>query len=249
MASVRNTLKEYFKAKVIKYLNHKGLTIVTFDSREVQLEKVRNDWLTKNNINSIIDVGASDGGFATKARKLFQRAKIYSFEPIPSSYKILTKKFASDKNFKAFNIALGNTVGQSEFHLHEHVGASSFLRISDLHIDAHPYTKNCSEIKVALDKLDNLIKIEDLTPDILLKLDVQGYEIEVLKGSEELLKHTRYVYSEVCFNKLYEEQPLFDDIADFLRERGFHIAGVENIARSTKDGTFLNADVFFTRNF
>ncbi|MBN1561074.1 FkbM family methyltransferase [candidate division KSB1 bacterium] len=240
-------MKQFLKTKVVRYLNEKGLTIVSFDSREAQLEKVRYNWLTDQHINSVIDVGASDGGFAAKARELFRGAKIFSFEPIPSSYKILTKKFASDKNFRAFNVALGNTVGQSEFHLHEHIGASSFLRISNLHIDAHPYTKNYSKISVALEKLDNLIKIEELTPNILLKLDVQGYEIEVLKGAEELLKYIRCIYSEVCFNKLYEEQPLFDDIIDFLRKRGFHIAGVENIARSMKDGTFLNADVFFTR--
>jgi FkbM family methyltransferase len=241
-------IKQFFKAKVVQYLNQKGLTIVPFDSREAQLEKVRYNWLIKQNINSIIDVGASTGGFATKARELFQSATIYSFEPIPRSYRTLTKKFASDKNFKAFNIALGNASGQFDFYLNEHVGASSFMEISDLQMDAHPNTQKYSKIKVPLDKLDNLIYPDDLTTNILLKLDVQGYEIEVLKGADKLLKHIGYIYSEVCFEKLYEKQPLFDDIIDFLKERGYRIAGVENISRSLKDGTFLNADVFFTRN-
>jgi FkbM family methyltransferase len=241
-------IKQFLKVKVIKYLNKKGLTIVPFDSREAQLEKVRYNWLTNQNINSIIDVGASEGGFASKARELFRGAKIYSFEPIPSSYKTLTKKFKSDKNFKAFNIALGNTVGQLEFHLNEHIGASSFLKTSNLHVDAHPYTKNYSKIKVASDKMDNLVEASELTQNVILKLDVQGYEIEVLKGAEGLLKHVKFIYSEVCFNKLYEEQPLFDEIINFLRERGYRIAGVENISQSLKNGMFLNADVFFARN-
>lgn len=233
----------------IKYLNKKGLTIVPFQKREAKLEQVRYNWLIKENISTIIDVGASEGRFATKARELFPEAIIYSFEPIPRSYQKLIKKFNSDKNFKAFNTALGNAIGELEFNQNEHIGASSFLEISKLQIDAHPYTQNYSKIKVAVDKLDNLIKASDLTPNIILKLDVQGYEIEVLMGAERLLKHIKFIYSEVCFNELYEGQSLFDDIIYFLRGKGYRIAGIENISQSLKDGIFLNADVFFVRNY
>jgi FkbM family methyltransferase len=239
-------IRQLLKTKFIKYLNKKGLTIVPFNTREAQLEKVRYSWLIKQNINSVIDVGASEGGFATKFRGLFPEAKIYSFEPIPRSFKKLIKKFELDKNFFAYNMALGNTTGELEFNRNEHIGASSFLEISKLHKDAHPYTQNYSKIKVGVNKLDNIFKPNNLTPNIILKLDVQGYEIEVLKGAEGLLKHIKFIYSEVCFNKLYEKQPLINEIVSFLKEKGFQISGIENISQSIKDGLFLNADAIFT---
>ena len=200
------------------------------------------------NINTVLDVGASHGQFATKARTLFPEAMIYSFEPIPSSYKILNKKFKADKNFKAFNIALGTTTGKTEFYQNNHVGSSSFLEISTLHIDAYPYTKNYSKINITVDKLDNIIKAEELILNIILKIDVQGYEKKVLEGAEELLKNVQIIYTEVSFNELYNGQPLINEIVDFLKERGFKIIGIENVSQSIKDGTFLQADVFFMNN-
>jgi FkbM family methyltransferase len=241
-------IKSLLKSIVIKYLNKKKLTIVPYDSREGQLEQVRYNWLIKHNINTVIDVGASQGVFSAKARSLFPNAMIYAFEPIPGSYQTLTEKFRSDNKFKAFNVALGNEIGQKDFFKNQHIGASSFMKISDLQMDAHPDTKNYSKIKVNLDRLDNFIEDLIIRPNIFLKLDVQGYEIEALKGAEKLLEKTKVVFSEVCFDYLYEGQPLLGDINDFLSQKGYKIIGIENIARSVKDGAYLNADVFFIRD-
>ena len=89
---------------------------------------------------------------------------------------------------------------------------------------------------------------ENLEANILLKIDVQGYEKSVLEGAEELLKNTKVILTEVSFNELYKDQALFNEIIDFLKERGYYLAGIENISQSLKDGTFLQADVFFVRS-
>jgi len=232
---------------ISNYLKKKNLKIVPFDSREAQLEQVKYNWLIEHNIKTVLDVGASDGAFSTKARSIFPDAMIYAFEPIPQSYDKLIKKFKADSKFKAFNVALGDNTGKLDFFKNEHIGASSFMKISDLQINAHPYTKDYSKIKVNIDRLDNYTEDLKINPNILLKLDVQGYEIEVLKGAEKLLEEVKIVFSEVCFDYLYEGQPLFGDIIDFLSLRGYRISGIENIAQSIKDGTYLNADVFFIR--
>ena len=241
-------IKSILKSFIKKILITRGSVIKPYNEYEEKLEKVKYNWLLNQNINTVIDIGASDGGYAMKVRNLFPHAKIFSFEPIPESYKKLNDKFKSDENFKAFNIAVGNTTGKSEFYQNNYVGSSSFLEMSTLHIDAYPYTKDCSKIEVNVDKLDNIIKANELVPNVILKIDVQGYEKYVLEGAEDLLKNIKIIFTEVSFNSLYKSQWLFNEIIDFLKERGFIIGGIENISQSLQDGTFLQADVFFIRN-
>lgn len=241
-------IKSALKSLLIKYLNTKHLTIVPFDTNDGKIEKVKYYWLIDQNINMIIDVGASNGVFASKIRKYFPNTLIYSFEPIPDSYRKLVKRFKSDIYFKAFNIALGNTSGKLKFNQNVHVGSSSFLEMSTLHKEAHPHTKNYSKINVRVDKLDNLINFEDEKLNIFLKLDVQGYERFVIEGADQLLQKVKVIYTEVSFNELYKGQSLINEIIYFLEEKGFKMVGVEDVSRSVIDGTFLQANVFFTRN-
>ena len=240
--------KTKIRALLEKFLNKKHLTIVPLNTVEGKIEKVRYNWLVNLNINTILDVGASTGGFASRIRYHLPKAMIYAFEPIPESYRELTKRFKSDRRFKAFKIAIGDNSENLKFHQNTHVGASSFLEMSALHKDAHPYAKNFSTISVAIDTLDNVVAGEKLQSNILLKMDVQGYEKRVLEGAEQILKKTKVVYSEVSFSHLYDGQPLVNEIVDCLNQHGFRMAGIENVSQSTKDGAFLQADAFFLKN-
>ena len=236
------------KSLIKKVLYKRGLVIKPYEEYEEQLEKVKDDWLINQDIKTIIDIGASYGGYAKKIRKLFPNAKITSFEPIPASYKSLTSFFETDPNFKAFNVALGDRTGTMEFFENDYVGSSSLLEMADLHKEAYPQTKNYSKINVDVDTLDNMIEPSDLDSMVLVKIDVQGYEENVLRGAEQLLPHVDIIFTEVSFNPLYKGQLLINGIIDLLKENGFAIAGVENVSQSLKDGTFLQADLYFTRS-
>lgn len=97
-----------------------------------------------------------------------------------------------------------------------------------------------SERRIGQDVLDEW----EIDCDIL-KLDVQGYELEVLKGAEKTLQKVGVVQCEVEFNPLYENQPLFPAIDGFLRERGFELYDLRNLHYLS--GQLYWADAFYLR--
>jgi len=99
---------------------------------------------------------------------------------------------------------------------------------------------------VAIVPLDLLAVREKLPPPDLLKLDVQGYELEVLRGGEACLRHARAVLCEVSFKTSYSGQPLFADVVSFLNERGFTLHG---LGESTALGApLVQTDALFVRH-
>jgi hypothetical protein len=88
------------------------------------------------------------------------------------------------------------------------------------------------------------VSAEELEAPALLKLDVQGYELQALRGCEALLEHFAYIYAECSFIELYTGQALADEVAGWLAERGFRQTGVGNLA-SDREGRSVQADFLF----
>ena len=116
--------------RIIKnILRYYGKEVVPYNDYEKRFEPVKFDWLKSFNIQTIIDVGASDGGYVKKIRPIFPQSKIYSFEVIEDSYQQLLKHFGNDPHFKAYNICLNNYNGICDFFINEYKGSSSLLKI------------------------------------------------------------------------------------------------------------------------
>ncbi len=231
-----------------KILNRFGLVIKDRDQYEERLSKVNSIWLQKLDIASIIDIGASTGGYSSKARKIYPAAKIASFEPLPKSYHKLTERFKNDLNHKAYNFVLSDKSGELEFNESSNSGSSSILTMSKTHAEAYPHTAKNTAIKVKADTLDAVFDSLGLEGNILLKLDVQGAEALVLKGAEQTLSKVKVVFIETSFVELYKGQWLFDDLYSFMKKHDFHLAGVENVSQNLKDGSFLQMDAYFMKN-
>ncbi|GAB4461333.1 MAG: FkbM family methyltransferase [Bacteroidales bacterium] len=237
--------------KLVKNILHRfGKDIVPYDEYEKKLEPVKFNWLKSFNINTIIDIGASDGGYAKKIRAIFPDARIFSFEVINDSYIKLKERFKDDSKFQAFNICLSNYNGHCDFFVNEYKGSSSMLNMSRLHKEAYLFTQKYQPIQVECKTLDSFIeqnKVE-VEENILLKLDVQGAEWIVLEGAHDILKRVKVIFMEVSFNTLYENSVLFSDTVIKMNQLGFNVIGIENISQSLIDGTFLQADVYLVRN-
>jgi FkbM family methyltransferase len=204
-------------------------------------------WFKHADIQTVIDVGSFTGGFAFAMRQMLPDAQIYSFEPLPDNYRKLVHNLEKFGRFQAFLTALGNERGELTFWRNDFAASSSALAMSDLHKQSFPETGHAVAIQVPVARLDELLGQVALTGKTLLKLDVQGYELEVLRGGGKMLEQVEYIFSEVSFRPLYEGQPLFDDVYGFLKPLGFAYAGNLDVLPSPVDGTILQADALFIR--
>lgn len=192
-------------------------------------------------VDTIIDIGANNGQFLKASNYFFPKASIYSFEPIPDLFQKLDK--LQSKNIKIFNIAVGSSTGNFDFHLNAYSHVSSFLNISK---ENETYPKDSIRtIQVKQDTLDNVSKSLDIKGITLLKLDVQGFEMEVLKGGINTIKtHVNYIIVEANFVNLYENQPTFTELNRYLNELGFELKTMLDF-NFGKNKSYIEADFLY----
>lgn len=177
------------------------------------------------NIKTVLDIGANTGQFAKQIREQIPEAQIYSFEPLKDCFEILQKTFKKDSRFKAFNFALGEKEEELEIHKSEYSPSSSLLKMNEIHKKLFPHTKQHTEEKILVKRLDDISEEFVLKKEILIKVDVQGFEEKVILGGEKTFAIAKAVIMEVSFVELYENQPSFDIIYKKLKTLDFTYAG------------------------
>jgi len=197
----------------------------------------------KNKYRTIVDIGANRGQFSLAASQN-PDALIYAFEPLSKPAEIFKKVFKNNNNVKFFNVAIGNTEKETSINVSAKDDSSSLLEISQLQNELFPGTFKDSVEEVFLAPLEKFINEDDLISPALLKLDVQGYELEALKGCQKLLKGFDHIYCECSFISLYKGQKLSSEIISFLNDHDFELAGFFNL-KKTPDGDCIQADLLF----
>jgi FkbM family methyltransferase len=211
--------------------------------------ELKQPWLLAMNIRTILDVGANVGQFATLAHAVFPAARIFSFEPLPDCFEQL--KLRLPKNSRAFNVALGDSSGELDFYrAGSCTPASSFLHMTRFHFEAFPETSGGQEslpVKVKVQTLDEVVDGLQLEDNILLKLDVQGYEDKVIAAGTETLKRVSVAIIETSFMPLYDGQVLFNEVHNLLFTHGFVFQGNLNQQFHPVNGKIVSADSIFVR--
>ena len=200
--------------------------------------------LRQLNCRSIVDVGANRGQFALVARRCFPRAAIISFEPLPGPAKQCQRVFVKDEQVRLYEVALAPSSGTATIHVAAHDDSSSLLPITALQNQLFPGTSEVRQETVRTGPLREFVRPEEIRSPALLKIDVQGYELEVLKGCDEMLGRFGFVYVECSFVELYAGQANVSEVTDFLRKRGFECRGVYNVSYS-RAGQAIQADFLF----
>jgi len=195
---------------------------------------------------SVVDVGANVGQFSLLVRALHPDAQIVAFEPLPDAAARYRQVFQGDGKAVLHEAAIAPEQGRATMHVSASADSSSLLPISDRQSELFPGTQEIGTTDVAAGPLDGFVAAGQLASPAMLKIDVQGFELEVLRGSATLLADFAYVYVEASFEALYEDQALFEDVARFLESEGFVEAGRYNIAH-TADGSPIQADFLFRR--
>ena len=203
--------------------------------------------LSQLNIGTIIDVGANQGQFARMISGFFPRAELHCFEPLEEPFRKLSA-WAQTQNGRVhcFQLALGEQEGEMEMHLHEqHTPSSSLLAATDTCHRLYPQTQAERMARIRISTLDKVLEDSDRLPmEILLKLDVQGFEDRVLRGGKRVLSQRRAVVLEVSLAPLYEGQADFHGLAHLFHEAGFRYAGNLDQAYG-EDGRVVYLDAVF----
>ena len=190
---------------------------------------------------TLIDGGANIGQFARATTELFPEARIVAVEARPDAAARLRANLADRAQVTVLPSALGNHSGTLTFYRTPHPPDASALPPRST-----PDTPEPEQIEVPVERLDAVLAGEPLEPPVLLKLDLQGSELEALKGAPETLRRCTYVLLELSFKPMYEDELLFDEVHAFMRAAGFHFLRPLDVT-TDDDGGIVQMDALFAR--
>lgn len=135
------------------------------------------------------------------------------FEPLIDNFNILEENVKNlNVNIWAHQVALGSTSGIAEMYVSSNEKQSSSILKPKVHLTHHPNVSFPSTEQVEVKTLD---QFETFNFNFI-NMDVQGYELEVLKGGSKTLEHIDYVYCEVNRDEVYENNAFIEQIDDYL---------------------------------
>lgn len=196
-------------------------------------------------VDGVIDVGANRGQFTLACRFVLPGVSVVAFEPIPTEAETFRKVHGARGEVTLIESALGETKGAATLHLSKSADSSSLLPIGKKQVELFENTVEVGTITVPVHRLDDFAECWSGRSRQLLKLDVQGYELNVLRGAIETLKSCGYVYAECSEVALYEGQALRVEVEAFLKAQGFVVQSRHNEQMS--DGQLIQADYLFSR--
>jgi FkbM family methyltransferase len=193
----------------------------------------------------VLDVGANRGQFSFMSRLLYPQVPIHAYEPLGSEAQVFRKVHGGCPWVTLHEIALGEQTGTAELHVSGRADSSSLLPIGELQARFFPSTEEVGTQTVEVKRLDDLREHWAPARSALLKLDVQGFELNVLRGAVATLRSCAYVYAECSEVSLYEGQALRVEVSSFLAEQGFKQKGSCN--SQWHDGNLIQADYLFAK--
>lgn len=200
----------------------------------------------------VLDVGAFVGNFATNLLLRAPLAEIHCFEPNPEMFPRLEAtcknmgKNAGRPRCRAWQQAVGAAPGTAELTISEFPPANSLLPVSEASREGWKGVDfTCKRrVSVPVTTIAAHAETHELKEIKLLKMDVQGYELEVLRGCAGALERIEYVYAEVQFIPLYIGAPVWTEIVDYLHAMAFTPQLMGGFCVSP-EGQLLQADLLF----
>lgn len=172
----------------------------------------------------VYDVGAMVGNWVLLAKACLPEVTIHAFEPLQGHCEEFEKTVQDISHVTLHKVALGSIPGKYKMQVANRSAASSLLPITRA-TDYYDIVKD-SEEEVTVVNLDKYVIDAQLPLPDLIKLDIQGYELEALNSAINCLHHAKFVICEVSFVELYEGQALFHDLVGFLHQHAMHLSAL-----------------------
>ena len=187
----------------------------------------------------VLDIGANYGAWSHIAKVVFQDAQFYLIEPQVEMKPFLDRFCADNSGAKWFLAGAGSRSGELILTAWDDFAGSSFLAS-----EGQPAE---NQRRVPVVAIDSLVEQGEMSLPDLIKIDVQGFEMEVLLGSLSCFGYTEMFIIEVSFFKTHPERPVFLDIVNFMAEKGYIVYDFADLKRRPFDGALGQADVCFVK--
>ena len=207
--------------------------------------------LIKSETPIVFDVGAHRGESVQFFSNIFENATIYSFEPDPDNFRHLAN-FCKDVSCAShiFNLALGTSVDDVQFYRQDKPHLNSIYPINRNSNDSLGYAKGADNqsIIIKMATLDEMLNKTKIGRCDLLKIDVQGAEVDVLKGGKDFLKITRNITLELSFFDFYDKSNSFYEVEKLLNPLGFRLYSILRLSQNPKNFRTDWAEVVYRKD-
>lgn len=200
-------------------------------------------------IDCVIDIGANTGQFGQEIRATGYSGRILSIEPLSPAFGELSSRARRDRDWSVLQCAVGEREGDATLHVAANSASSSILDMLPAHEEAAPGTAYVGSEIVGVRRLDSILREHIDSPSrCFVKVDVQGYELEVLRGAGERLFGLAAIQLELSLTRLYAEGPMFAEVDGYVTAAGYVLAGVEPGLADRASGRLLQMDGIYVRS-
>lgn len=236
------------KHRLRMQLRRLGIEVSRYNAAQSQEAKLLR-MLAANRIDTVLDVGANDGGYARSLIEGGFPGAILSFEPLASAHSALQTHAEGHAHWQvAPRMALGSSAGEADINVAGNSTSSSILPMNPRHLESAPHSRYVGSERVPLARLDGVPHpVISHACNIHLKVDTQGFEMPVLDGSVGLLPRVKGLQLEMSLVPLYAGQVLFRELYDWVVEKGFELHGVVPGFMDQVSGRTLQLDGIFFR--
>ncbi|HVK89680.1 MAG TPA: FkbM family methyltransferase [Kofleriaceae bacterium] len=237
----------------LRALFHRGLRVAGLqigryparNSLEAHLRRV----LAARGVNIVLDVGGHHGEFAQQLRAIGYGGRIASFEPVRATHEVLARNARADRDWRVYNLALGAEDGTQEINLYGGAVFNSFRSTTELVSTrfGRAAERRGTE-RVQIRRLDHVFAgcVAGIArPRAFLKLDTQGWDLEVLEGARGVLGSIVAMQSELAVKQCYEGMPRYVRALEHCEALGFELAGMFPVAHTSDGLRLIEVDCVF----
>lgn len=217
-----------------KILNSFGFDVVKLQNFNDGLAQHLTNVIKSRKIDCVLDVGANIGQYGKFLREIGFEGHIVSFEPVKEVFELLKKNSEGDNKWLCYNLALSNEAASKDINVYSGTQFSSFLDVND-------YSKNIwNDLSSVSKEKVNVVRLDDMFEEIVektdsknyyLKLDTQGFDLNVFQGAMKSLVHVKAMQSELSLISVYDGMQDPYKILNNYHTQGFFISGLYPINR------------------
>lgn len=206
--------------------------------------------LDRDKVDCVLDVGANSGEYAMGLRRAGYRGKIVSFEPQPSRCELLARLSRDDDAWTVCPYALGATDGEMPLELRA-VDVFTSFRATTAYATARygRQVASAGVVTVPICRLSSILPTiaDDPSSRLFLKMDTQGYDLEVFTGAADVLDRIVGLQSELSFMSLYEGAPTWRQAIACYESAGFVLSALAPVSHDVITSALIEMDCVMIR--